>query len=362
MAGRTSETSLCKLRKICSRGFALTEILVVVLIIAILLGVTGTVFSGIITFAERADDQSIARRRADDVFNVLRVPMLNAGLGVPSASLDYYFTMGHPVGPSAPVAGWAGPVEVVSNNTYPSGNAIRLIYSVRSGGRNGKNEIKDFSTKDNPGNVMNWIPPYKTVELAAGGVPEVEGSGVWDGNGVVLSPVDVRAFVTFPGVFKSPLYVAKYDSADAAAGRIHLAGKTPHVVSEDGDVLWRNVIHPNHEMYLVRAGVAYVDDKSRFCFTEVTTDDPSLSALPPGSNIIGGFVIDGIAAINFTQAADKRIVKVTVLAEGDSVETEREGRIDLTPLQTRWPGVPINGGKRYEEFSMSWRTRNLGGE
>jgi type II secretory pathway pseudopilin PulG len=334
------------------------EILVVIIIIAIMVGVTGTMFSGIVTFAERTDDHSVARRRADDAFNVLRVPILNAGLGIPSVSMDWYFDMG---GLSAPVASWAGPVEVASAGGAASGDALRLIYSVKSGGRNGKKTIDDFSTKEST-NVKQWISVPVEVTLASGVVPEVGGNGVWGGNGGVTSPVDMRAFVTFPGVFKSPLYAARYNAADAASYRIHLIGRTPHAVSEDSDVLWRNVIHPNHELYLVRAGIAYVDDESRFCFIDVTSGDYPLNALPKGKDINNGFTIDGIGGVKFEQADNKRIIKVTVLAEGDNVTTERAPGAGLVQLKSRWPGVTFDDGRYYEEFSMSWRTRNLGEE
>ncbi|MDR3281278.1 MAG: prepilin-type N-terminal cleavage/methylation domain-containing protein, partial [Synergistaceae bacterium] len=67
-----------------ARGFSLVELLVVVLIMGVLVGVVGSLMGGFVANFEMTDDQSIARRRASDVFNILQVPLLNAGLGIPA--------------------------------------------------------------------------------------------------------------------------------------------------------------------------------------------------------------------------------------------------------------------------------------
>jgi prepilin-type N-terminal cleavage/methylation domain-containing protein len=70
-------------------GFSLAEMLVVVLIIGVLIGVVGSLMGGFVANFEMTDDQSITRRRAQDVFNILQTPILNAGLGFPPNLFTY---------------------------------------------------------------------------------------------------------------------------------------------------------------------------------------------------------------------------------------------------------------------------------
>jgi hypothetical protein len=114
---------------------------------------------------------------------------------------------------------------------------------------------------------------------------------------------------------------------------------------------------------MVRAGVAYVDGDSRFCFTDITTGDYPKDALPSGSDLAAGladgFVIEGIKAIKFEPAADRRVMKVSVVAEGDSYVTNRKDSVGLRDLERDWSGVTFDHNVYYEEFSMCLRTRNL---
>ena len=341
----------------CRRdGFALIEIIIVILIVGIMVGVTGTLFSGMVTFFESADDQAIARRRAQDVFNIMKVPALNAGLGIPSDNLDWYFELD---GSKAPVSGWGRPVETVANGTFANaGNALRIIYAIDSGARNGNDEITDFSTKLPAGSsayVRSYVGGPVKMSLADAPVsePSIGGLGLIPGGGAGTA-LDVRSFIAFPGLHKSPLYVEAYDSGTR---EFSLSGKTPYEASND--VLWRNVIHPNSEIHLVKAGVAYVDSESRFCFADVASSDYRLDALPKGADVWNGFVVEGIKAVRFEQDAKGRAITVTVVAEGDNFVAGRRSETNLNGLRSRWPGVNFEDELYYEEFSMTWRTRNL---
>jgi prepilin-type N-terminal cleavage/methylation domain-containing protein len=337
-------------------GFALIEIIIVIMILGIMVGVTGTLFSGMVTFFESADDHSIARRRAQDVFNIMKVPALNAGLGIPSENMDWYFDLD---GPKAPVSGWGGPVEMVGNGTFANtGNALRVIYAIDSGARNGNDEITDFSTKLPAGSgayARSYVggPVKMTLADAPVSEPSMGGLGLIPGGGAGTS-LDVRSFVTFPGLHKSPVYADSYNSGTR---ELSLSGKTPYAASDD--ILWRNVIHPNSEMHLVRAGVAYVDSESRFCFADVTSSDYRLDMLPKGANVWNGFVVEGIKAVRFEQDADGRSITVTVVAEGDNFVASRRSEANLNSLRSKWPGVSFEDEIYYEEFAMTWRTRNL---
>jgi prepilin-type N-terminal cleavage/methylation domain-containing protein len=355
VAGRTSAISRCKNR---SRGFSLIEIIVVILIIGILIGVTGTLFSGMVAHFEGADDHTIARRRAQDVFNVMKVPVLNAGLGVPSDNLDWYFELG---GAKAPVWDWNGPVSVVSNDSYANvgaGNVLRVVYALESGARSGNDEVTDFSTKLPAGSsayVRNYVGGGGSVKmkLAAGQAPVIGGMGLLPGGGAGVS-LDMRSFITFPGLHKNPVRAVAYD---AGTRELSLEGKTPYSASDD--ILWRNVIHPNSDMRLVRAGVAYVDDESRFCLADLAMDDYPLNGLPRGRSLVNGFVVEGIKAVNFEVSSGRRTVTITVLAEGDNFVSGRRAGASMNGLKNRWPLVNFEDERYYEDFSMTWRTRNL---
>jgi hypothetical protein len=323
----------------------------------ILLGAAGTLFGSVLTHFEGMDDRTIARRRARDVFNILKNPALNAGMGIPSKNLDWYFTVG---GRSAPVSGWAEPAYVLSNDTYGNtGNAFRVIYSMATGARNGNAEVGDFSTKTHTGKPSTYVGKAVntpvTVNLAAAPVGNltVGDLGVIPDNAAGTSPLDTRSFVTFPGVHMSPVLVRQFDQATRQAS---LTGNTPYIASED--VMWRNVINPHDEVYMVRAGVAYVDSDSRFCFAEISSRDYQPGHLPKGANLVNGYVIEGIKAIKFEQGADRRSLKVTLVAEGDNAISSRRSTASLDELRRKWGDI-FSQEVYYEEFTMSLRTRNL---
>ena len=112
-------------------------------------------------------------------------------------------------------------------------------------------------------------------------------------------------------------------------------------------------------MLLVRAGVAYVDDESRFCLADLTSADYSLNSLPRGRELANGFVVDGIKAVNFEISGGRRTVTITVIAEGDNFISGRRAGVHMKGLKNKWPLVKFDDERYYEEFSMTWRTRNL---
>jgi prepilin-type N-terminal cleavage/methylation domain-containing protein len=370
------------------KGFSLTEMLVVVLIMGVLVGVVGSLMGGFVTNFEMTDDQSLARRRAQDVFNILQTPILNAGLGIPSVSFDYYFgPLDSGVG-GAPIKTWAGPIEVISHNNITSstrfkatenrGDALRIVYSVYSGVKNVSSEdIVAFS-----GKPEDAITP-QTLDLS-GNAP-VGGDGIqYAGNNFVHS------YVTFPGISMHPEIVTGHDGDTT---KLNVSGKRPHAISDD-DVLPRNVIRAYHDMLLVKAALAYVDDNGTFCLYDINDDtfDPGpgvslRTAASADADIAGKLVyrVEGIKAVRFvpeTSAADGRVtgVNVYVLAEGDNAVTGRtstshavqEVRNRVFPLGSPlagaqiWPNSEFDPNKinwndeiYYEDFEMRWRTRNI---
>ncbi|MDR1134152.1 MAG: type II secretion system GspH family protein, partial [Synergistaceae bacterium] len=324
------------------RGFSLTEMLVVVLIMGVLVGVVGSLMGGFVTNFEMTDDQSIARRRAQDVFNILQTPILNAGLGIPPDNFDYYFA---PIGSGtgvggAPMQTWHnGPIEVISHDSFSSprfhasenrGDALRIVYSVYSGVKNlSSGDIVDFGVEAGTGDVGG-------VEIPLSGNAPVGG-----GDGIQFAAAgtnSVRSYVTFPGISMHPEMATGYYGSGTDHTRLSVSGKQPHVASDD-DVLSRNVIRAYHDMFLVKAGLAYVDDNGTFCLYEVNGDslDPATgpgSPLPyaASADIAGAnerlvYRVEGIKAIRFVRETDTagRVtgINVYVLAEGDNAVTGR---------------------------------------
>jgi prepilin-type N-terminal cleavage/methylation domain-containing protein len=341
----------------CS-GFSLVEVLLVVLIMGILAGVVGSLMMGFVSNFEITDDQSIARRRAQDVFNILQVPILSAGLGLPTddgTSGSAPVNNGHYFGPvggrSAPISGWYGPVQVIANTFTGRGDALRLIYSIPSG-------VKHVSSEDvtifsgNPSGeksaVLNVTSPlaggYEGLTVAVGGTVN-----------------SVHSYITFPGTRMHPVLVT-----GTGSGTINVTGMTPRTEAiPSEDVMGKGAIRPFHDIYFVRAGVAYVDDESRFCFADITDTDISGGTLPKVSALQrAAYRVEGITAMRVvTEVADNAVSSVTVfvVAEGDSNITGRKNS-SSSPSQefrAKYPGTVFEPEMYYEEFQMRWRTRNI---
>jgi prepilin-type N-terminal cleavage/methylation domain-containing protein len=361
-------------------GFSLTEILVVVLIMGVLVGVVGSLMGGFLTNFEMTDDQSIARRRAQDVFNIIQTPILNAGLGIPSNHFDYYFApLGSGIG-GAPIRTWAGPIQVIShdktssprfNATENRGEALRVVYSVHSGVKNVSSvDIANFS-----GTPQGDATP---VEISL-----EEYGGTLTGFYIQIASIgsnSTHSYVTFPGISMHPEMVWKYDSG---TNKLALAGKKPFTVASE-DVLPRNVIRPYHDLLLVRAGLAYVDNSGTFCFYDINDSEfePGAGVSLPtaaAADIAGESVyrVEGIKAVRFVPeiGADGQVtsVNVYVLAEGDNAVTGRTTTsAAVTALRNRkfppgsplagkpiWPDIDWDDEMYYEDFEMRWRTRNI---
>jgi hypothetical protein len=160
----------------------------------------------------------------------------------------------------------------------------------------------------------------------------------------------------------------------AGANTIDVAGMTPRTpTASSKDVVDKGVIRPYHDIYFVRAGVAYVDDTSTFCLADITTADISAGALPKVSALTGAaYRVEGIKAVRFVPeviavSAGGGIthmvtgVTVFVVAEGDSNITERQSNAGTASqeFRTNYPGVTFEDEVYYEEFEMRWRTRNV---
>jgi prepilin-type N-terminal cleavage/methylation domain-containing protein len=335
---------------VAKKGFSLVEVLIVVLIMGIFVGIAGSLFAGFVSNFEVSGDNSVARRRAQDVFNILQVPVQNAGIGLPAkfnpgSSSGYYFAVAGAPAVAGAVSDWNTPVSVSGD----SNNILRVVYSVPSGWRSGINskpfaDFSDFSSEDDHTNADG--PSGKVLALTR--TPNAS---------VALGDI-VNTFVTFPGIHMHPLLVI-----GAGTDSVSLAGKLPFENMPDEDVLFRNVVYPNQELFLVRAGMAYVADDSFFVFADNVMEMsavPSPAAKPPAAD--SWFRVEGIKAVWF-EPVDNRVLTIRVLAEGDNYDSTRESTAQRAELEDRWrgriTGITFDPGIYYEEFPMTWRTRNV---
>jgi prepilin-type N-terminal cleavage/methylation domain-containing protein len=343
-------------------GFSLTEMLVVVLIMGVLVGVVGSLMGNFVTNFEITDDQSIARRRAQDVFNILQTPILNAGLGIPPNRFDHYFAPVSGLG-GAPIRTWDGPIEVIPHDasvtsfvaTENRGEALRVVYSIHSG-------VKNVSDAD----ITTFSGPLGSeahTELTLTGNAPIGG-----GDGILIAGAGtnmVRSYITFPGISMHPEMVTAYDPANM---RLTVYGKTPHAESGN-DVVSRDVIRPYHDMFLVKAGLAYVDDNGTFCLYDINDDVfergdklPTAAKADADGELV--YRVEGIKAVRFVREMSGdtvRGVNVHVLAEGDNAVTGRSSTsFAVQQLRNRWPEIiNWNDEMYYEDFEMRWRTRNI---
>jgi prepilin-type N-terminal cleavage/methylation domain-containing protein len=347
-------------------GFSLIEMLIVIMMMVIVVGVTASLLGGFAALFEATTDQSVARRRAQMVFNILKTPIQNAGIGLPDFDMGYYFTAGTPPDTMPPVLSWDSVVGSISRSTK-RGNALRVLYSIPSGVKNLHADgaasgtlVDTFSGNDSdpsfplPGNASKTA----TLVLSKG-----ISQDTLNPNGIRAGAREVGAFITFPGIDMRPLFVsALQDSGTKAV--VH--GKIPR--SLDEGVFYPNTILPYHDLYLVRAGVAYVDDNSNFVFLDVTnssTLDPATSGTFPNASAItfSGFRVEGIRAVSFDVDPDGRYVQVWVLAEGDIADATRsQSAAAINAIRQRWGSIVSTDSSRvlhYEDFFMTWRIRNL---
>jgi prepilin-type N-terminal cleavage/methylation domain-containing protein len=334
-------------RNVKRRGFSLIEIMIVILIMGILVGIMGSLMGGFVSNFEVTDDQTIARRRAQDVFNILQIPIQNAGLGLPADHFNYYFAPSG-VGVTLPtgavrVQGWWEPVSV---DSVPPGtnkdNVLRVAYSVPSGMKS-KSAAAGFSSAVGINNSVTGVNVNLTASSDVSGVDET--------------------FVTFPGIHMHPVLVTGVNSGANPLPNITLAGMLPKYKVDSEDVIPRNAIYPYHDVFKVKAGLAFVDETSSvFVFADdVLTSDvttapnanPTLLAHAPL-----GFRVEGVKAIRFDWDAP-RALTAHVVTEGDSADSARNESAQMRAIKGRWPGVTFDDYIYYEEFTMRWRTRNV---
>jgi hypothetical protein len=372
----------------------------------VVLGMTGSLLGGFYNMFEMSEDQSAARMRAQDVFNILSTPIQNAGIGIPSRDLRLPFRFYDNVYANNALEfgmnTWYGPLGIASGDTEPfdhlTGNRLRVIYGVPTGikhigdSRNMGVDPKTFDERKNiserseievigdftnqignkiirgfdPGTI-NRIDPYDMIHSNRGNASAKTSNG------------NTAMLIVFPGVDMMPSIIIS-EPTSSGGTRNFTAWSLPLYYQPSPDYLGANTIRPYHDLFMLRAAWVYVDDSNTFCFLNVydnatfaddpPADDPMYdearggtpSGPPPnaGDEKYSGFMVEGIAGLWFETDTERRYVTVEVLTEGDALD-ENRGSAARAALESKWNprGVELKQGVYYEEFSRTYRTRNL---
>ncbi len=105
------------------RAFTLVEILCAMLLGTVIMGASLGLLSGCIKSYEQTLALTQARRRGEMVVQILRLPVENAGLGIPSNEQEYRTALSIDKVSLPALIGWNAPVSV-------SGNELRLVYTL----------------------------------------------------------------------------------------------------------------------------------------------------------------------------------------------------------------------------------------
>ena len=343
MDGRTSVPYLKSHRK---RAFTLIETVLVVVIMTILVTVVVTAFGSYLNFYRANRDDTATSRKARDVFNVLEPAILNAGIGVPPTNPGSYFS------DDAPVRAWASPI-VISSDAANGKDELRVLYAVPTGFKNGGVPVGDFSSDGNDTNLTDVQGVQMKLigsqsDILPGALNYMPESG--------YAADRITSYITFPGAYMRPLRITTYNKASKI---LTLAGKKSNAItrSEDRMPFRRSYVHAYHDVYLVRAAVAYVDSKNVFNFLSLyDLDGNDFSTNIYSGGKLSGFRIEGIRAIRFEKASDNSSVTVRLLAEGDAPNSQ--SLENTKTLAASW-GITLDTSRHYEEFTRTWRTRNI---
>lgn len=122
-------------------AFSLVELLCAVFLASIILGTCLSILSGSIKACEQSLALSEARHRGEMVLQVLRLPVENAGLGLPSGPLAFRQSLAVGSATLSSVNSWQGPVSV-------SGNELRLVYAVPTSNLNQSPSVETSPSED----------------------------------------------------------------------------------------------------------------------------------------------------------------------------------------------------------------------
>lgn len=354
-----------------SGGFSFVEIVIVITIMAAVVGVVGSLMAGYIRMFNETEDQSVAKRRATDVFNIMNEAIVSSGIGIPADQMGWYFSWPSSAGSGflmdAPISTWNSPIDIRNSASYDvaatRGDMLQVVYSTPTGWKTKvllEMEPSDGTIIREPTGTYDYSTTLASgyLEFAQNGAPAVS-------DVTVGTTSNLRNFYTVPDAFSIPMCFASYSDSDKQA-RIH--GR-PRFYSVSSDIpMATGEVSPYSEVHRVKALIAYVDAADVFHAAEIT--DTNLGPIyasnkgHPGVTNAQGLRVEGVKAIRFETNTDPdlrhKILTMTVLAEGDIVDQMRiDDTTTRTGIRSRWPEV-TNWDESifYEDFSMTWRTRN----
>lgn len=378
MAGRTLALS----RK---RGFSLVEMLIVIVLMTIVMVIASTLMSSVVQMHQASTDLTGGARRSQEVFDLLKTPIQNAGLGVRDTDFDYYFgTLKPGVNNDAFIRDWPSALFVRPNPLNTTGDSrgdvLRVAYSVPTRAKYVGDAVDSFSETKPEGISatvqMSFVAQGDDIPLLDADSPL--GLGRWTNT----SPTSSRWFITFPGRGMHPLAVRGPGTLSMGPNystcEFTVEGVAAKPASGDdtlSSALPGGVIPPYAELCLFRASIAFVDDESTFWLIDVEGSDyPNSWTIPTDLESRSAFRIEGIKSVRFFPAPDRRSVTVWLLAESDRGDPQRGGLGAVAAIKDRtfnvpgptgyttekiWEDVEFEPGIYYEDFFMTWRTRDL---
>ena len=153
-------------------AFSLVELLCAIFLASIIMTICITILSGTLKSCEHSLALSEARHRGEMVLQILRLPVENAGLGLPSDPMAFRQSMVVGSATLSSLNSWQGPVSV-------SGNELRLVYAVPTSNLNQSPSVETSPSED------------ATVTLSI--APQAGQLTPWSGVG----PAGTRSWVAF---------------------------------------------------------------------------------------------------------------------------------------------------------------------
>lgn len=346
----------------------MVELLIAIMIMATVCGIVGSLMLGYVRMFNETSDHSVAKRRAVDVFNVLNVPIQNAGLGIPVDDTGWYFSWPGGSGVSfatdTPVASWRGPLDVRDTRDFlkdsARGDVLQVIYSTATGWKTQNLlEMEPFDGTIVP--KPSSLPYPKSITLASDYLTFAVNAAPGANELTLGTPDDARGFYTTPDAYSIPMYFSEYSVPDKKA---KICGR-PRFYSVSSDIpIATGEISPYSDLHRIYAIAAYVDSKSVFHAAEIAATDIGPLVASDRSDIrvtkATGLRVDGVKAIRFERGGDYKTLTVWVLAEGDIIDQARNDRTKTrASIRSRWPEITDwDEAIYYEDYSMTWRTRS----
>lgn len=318
------------------KGFTLTEILVSILIIGIVMSAVMTLLVSVFKSYEFHQDIMEAKQRGQIALNAIEPLVVNAGLGMPTASDDFMevFKDNKKIivgvyNDKTDKRNFTGPVQIAEvnggvseavlsiNDGRYSGDSLWLVYGVQSG--YGVDEVKDLLADFTSGDIT--IEPDNYISL--------------NNNIKANDKSALKNWVVFP-VSNYPLSIFNDDLTD-------------NKLSVDSSK--KQDIYRYDELHYVRA--AKIRIKNRNLVIDYLMDltenyQPVTEGIDAMWCIFEPFDDDG---------EPSRLLTVTVLARADTMRPE----LNITAVEgwdtANWGAIP-DARYRYAVVSRSWRIRN----